>query len=109
MNVPVPAKQSITAKTKVDNPHLKAIILLAIDAGLRRGEILKLRWVDIDFLANNILILGTNTKTEEERMVPLTERVKAELKRVKKFTPGNGLFPFADFKGAEYREINCRH
>ncbi|MBK7931976.1 MAG: tyrosine-type recombinase/integrase [Acidobacteria bacterium] len=92
--------ESITAKTKVDNPHLKAIILLAIDAGLRRGEILKLRWVDIDFLANNILILGTNTKTEEERMVPLTERVKAELKRVKKFTPGNGLFRLQISKGA---------
>lgn len=88
----------VTANVTVDNPHLKAIILLAIDGGMRRGEILKLRWQDIDFDANAITILGTHTKTEKERIAPLTERVKAELYRVREFTPGDMPFPFADFK-----------
>jgi integrase len=88
----------ITANISVDNPHLKAVILLAIDGGMRRGEILKLRWNDIDFDANLIHVLGTNTKTEKARIAPLTERAKAELYRVRQFTPGDRPFPFADFK-----------
>lgn len=91
-------QREVIATVQVDNPHLKAIILLAIDSGMRRGEILKLRWQDIDFNANLIRILGTHTKTERERIAPLTERAKAELERVRTFTPGERPFPFADFK-----------
>lgn len=90
--------ERITAKIKVDNPALKAIILLAIDSGMRRGEILKLRWEDIDFQAELIRILGTHTKTERERLAPLTRRSMAELYRVREFTPGDCPFPFSDFK-----------
>jgi integrase len=42
-------EQEVTAKISEDNPHLKAIIILALDSGMRRGEIFKLRWEDIDF------------------------------------------------------------
>ncbi len=90
--------EEILATHNADNPHLKAIILLAIDAGMRRGEMLKLRWQDIDFDANLIRVLGTNRKTERERLAPLTERVKSELYRVREFTSGEMPFPFADFK-----------
>ncbi len=91
-------ERTVTANISVDNPHLKALIMLAIDAGMRRGEILKLRWNDIDFDSNLIHIVGTHTKTQKERYAPLTERVKAELVRVREFTPGEMPFPFADFK-----------
>jgi len=91
-------KETVTANIKVDNPHLKAIILLAVDAGMRRGEILKLRWRDLDFKRNLITITGTHTKTERERIAPLTERVKTELYRVREFTPGEQPFPFTEFK-----------
>lgn len=90
--------ETITAKTTVDNPHLKAIILLAVDSGMRRGEILKLRWQDIDFGAGVIRILGTHTKTERERLAPLTDRVKSELYRVREFCQGDKPFPFTEFK-----------
>lgn len=46
-----------------NNPHLKAIILLDLDSGMRRGEILKLEWAAIDFDGSIIRILGTHTKT----------------------------------------------
>jgi integrase len=91
-------KETITAAVGVDNPHLKAIILLALDAGMRRGEILKLRWRDIDFQTSLIRIIASNTKTEKERLAPLTDRVKLELLRVREFTPGDMPFQFADFK-----------
>ena len=91
-------EEKIKAVHDVDNPHLKAILLLAIDSGMRRGEILKLRWKDIDFENNIIRIVGTHTKTERERIAPLSERAKVELENIRKFTPGEKPFPFADFK-----------
>ncbi len=91
-------EEKIKAVHDVDNPHLKAIILLAIDSGMRRGEIIKLRWQDIDFETNIIRIIGTHTKTERERIAPLSHRAKVELENIQKFTIGEKPFPFADFK-----------
>lgn len=90
--------EEITATISVDNPHLKGMIILALDSGMRRGEIFKLRWDDIDFENNLIRILGTNTKTERERIAPLSQRAKDELNRIKEFTPGENPFPFTDIK-----------
>ena len=92
--------ETITAKLTVNNPHLKAIILLAVDAGMRRGEILKLTWKDIDLEAGIVTVKASNTKTETERLVPLTDRAKRELERVRLFTPSDETrpFPVVDFK-----------
>jgi integrase len=89
--------ETITAKISADNPLLKGMILLAIDSGLRRGEILKLRWDDIDFEQNVIHVVATNTKTEKERWVPLTARAKAELLRIRGMNDEKP-FPISDFK-----------
>lgn len=91
-------EENIKAVHDVDNPHLKAIILIAVDSGLRKGEILKLRWQDIDFENDLIRVLGTNTKTERTRTAPLSQRVKDELNFIREFTKGEKPFPFADFK-----------
>lgn len=90
--------EEIKAIHDMDNPQLKAILLLAIDSGLRRGEILKLRWKDLDFDANVIRIVGTHTKTERERIVPLTDRTKAELENIRNLVEGEKPFNFKDFK-----------
>lgn len=92
--------QTITTKLTVDNPHLKAMILLAVDSGLRRGEILKLTWPDIDLRRRVITVKASNTKTERERIVPLTARTKAELEKLRMFSTDDQPrpFPFVDFK-----------
>ncbi len=91
-------EQQITATVSVDNPYLKAIIVLAIDSGLRRGEIFKLRWQDIDFDNGIIHVLGTYTKTERTRLAPLSERARTELEKVRKFSTGANPFPFKEIK-----------
>lgn len=91
-------EQKIEAVISVDNPHLKAMLMLAIDSGLRLGEILKLRWFDFDFDNNLIRIVGTHTKTERPRVAPLSERVKEELDKLKEITPGEKPFPYTDIK-----------
>ncbi len=65
----------------IKNPrnHLKPLIILALDTAMRRGEILKLRWNDIDFESRLINILAFNTKTAKARTVGMTQRAYDEL------------------------------
>ena len=91
-------EETITASLKVDNPHLRALILLAVDSGMRQGEILRLRWRDIDFDNALIQIVGSHTKTEKARLVPLTDRTKVELALVQSFASDERVFPFNEFK-----------
>jgi integrase len=69
------AKQHVSAKTleEADIPKLlKAagegqlylVILLAVTTGMRRGEILALRWRDIDFDGGNLAVRQTLEKTK---------------------------------------------
>ncbi|MEO7675078.1 MAG: site-specific integrase [Pyrinomonadaceae bacterium] len=90
--------KSVTATVEADNPHLKAVILLGLDSGMRRGEILTLNWTDIDFDADVIKILGTHTKTQKMRPVPMTRRTKAELLALPNYGLSRKVFPFGDFK-----------
>jgi integrase len=91
-------EREVTAKISVDNPFLKAMITLALDSGLRRGEIFKISWKDIDFDNGIIRVLGTNTKTERERLAPLSQRARMELEKIKDISPGEKPFPFTDIK-----------
>ena len=62
--------------------HLKGIVLIALDCGLRRGEIFTLRWSDIDFERRTIRVSAFNAKTARSRMVAMTMRVYTELTRL---------------------------
>lgn len=90
--------KSVKATIGIDNPYLKAIIFLGLDSGMRRAEILTLDWKDVDFDKGIIKILGTHTKTQRVRSVPLTGRTKSELRSLPNFGILGKIFPFNDFK-----------
>ena len=69
---------------------LKTAIILGIDCGLRRGEILKLKAEDINF-KNNTAILK-DTKNGETREIGLSSRATQELKKLPVSIDGK-LFP----------------
>ncbi len=62
--------------------HLKPIIICALDTGMRRGEMFKLKWSDIDFANRMIFVRAFNTKTMRERQVAMTERLSQELVKI---------------------------
>ncbi|MDX6611635.1 MAG: hypothetical protein QOD75_821 [Blastocatellia bacterium] len=62
--------------------HLMPIIICALDTGMRRGEILKLRWRDVDFERQLITIQAFNTKTMRQRTVSMTIRLYQELEQL---------------------------
>jgi excisionase family DNA binding protein len=57
--------------------HLKPIILAALLTGMRRGEILSLKWSQVDLRKRVILVTGT--KSGKDRTIPVNGRLWAEL------------------------------
>ncbi len=61
--------------------HLTPAVLLSMNTGLRRGELLKLRWALIDFTHQLITVGGQNAKSRQTRHVPLNNEALSVLKR----------------------------
>ena len=56
--------------------YVAPLVLLAINTGLRRGELLQLRWRDVDLQRRMLTVRGEGAKTRQTRYVPLnTEAV----------------------------------
>jgi integrase len=68
---------------------LKNVVTMAIHTGMRRGEIFKLRWFDVDFSRGVIHV--RDTKTAKDRDVPMSGAVREMLERQPK-TSGH-VFP----------------
>ncbi len=60
-------------------PHLRPILLVAYQLGLRLGEILGLTWNQVDLVRGFLKLRAEDTKTKEARLVPLTPEVRAVL------------------------------
>ncbi len=58
-------------------PHLRPIVITALNTGMRRGEILGLKWTNID-LRNGFILLD-KTKTGERREIPVNNTLKRVL------------------------------
>ena len=80
--------------------RLQALVIVAVDTGLRRSELFRLKWSDVDFKDKSLRIL--QTKTKKPRVIPMTNRVQETLTsikhedRKKKLTAR--VFPFTDVK-----------
>src|SRR6185295_2232704 len=60
--------------------YLKPLIVTALDAGLRRGEMLAMTWADVDARPGWLRLRGETTKSGKTRWVPVaTTRLKAVL------------------------------
>jgi len=73
--------------------HLKDVIQIALNTGMRRGEILGLAWDWIDLDENIIILPQTHTKTNESRKVPINDTVRRILLQ-RKLKSGGSEFVF---------------
>jgi integrase len=69
-------------ESRKQRKHLKGIFLVALDCALRRGEIFKLRYSEVDLEKRTITVTAFNSKTARERTVAMTNRVFNELQRL---------------------------
>ena len=71
------------------------MVALALYCGLRHGEILDLRWRDLDFRRRLVVIVGATAKSSQTRVVPMHERVLEALQawKPRKVDPDSHVFP----------------
>jgi len=70
--------------------HLKPIVTVALNTGMRKEEILNLRWEDLNFRSRIIYIL--DTKNNERREIPMNDIVYETLLAVRKISDSPWVF-----------------
>ena len=64
-----------------EDNHIRDCILIALHTGMRKGEILKLKWSHIDFHNHLIVLKPENTKAKRGRKIDINRTVLEILKR----------------------------
>jgi len=82
--------------------YIRPILVTALNTGMRKSEILRLKWADVDLKNRKITVV--EAKNNESRIVPINKTLYQELlslfekaKGEYVFTDGNG-HPFGDIK-----------
>lgn len=90
----------LLAKCTGKRKHLAPIIIFAIETGVRRGELLAVRWSAVDLKRRVITIAGTSTKTLKARLVPVSSRLAETLAQLRQnqLRPNSLVFGGTDFK-----------
>ena len=74
--------------------HLRPIVLCALETGMRRAEILGLRWSDIR--DGQIYLPGDRTKNGKPREIPVSDTLVRERKRLKSAYSGKRIVALAE-------------
>lgn len=72
--------------------YLRPLVTMAIETGMRKGELLSIRWIDVDFDARTVEIL--RTKNGHPGTVPLTPLAIQTLSAMKQ--AAERVFPISD-------------
>jgi integrase len=83
-------KDEINTLLSNSSDKLKTIIVFAISTGMRKGEMQRLRWEDINFKNDVITLL--KTKNGEVRRVPMSTNVKDMLLSMKEHSTSDVVF-----------------
>ena len=91
--------------------HLTPAVLLSMNTGMRRGELLALRWANVDMKGRQLTIEGSTAKAGQTRHIPLNDEALEVLRHWKEQAPaGERLFPIdTGFKTAWAKLLERAH
>ena len=108
--------------------YLHPMVQLALHTGMRRGELFKLEWSQVNLITRTVTITAANAKSRKQRHIPLNDSALTALSRWQKQTTDSGLVfpnlktgkPLTDIKKAwnklledakieGFRFHDCRH
>lgn len=64
--------------------HLKPMVLVSLNTGMRRGELFDLKWSAVNFQTKTITIAGATSKTSDTRHIPMNKETVGVLEAWKK-------------------------
>lgn len=73
--------------------YLKPMIVLALNTGLRRGELFNLVWADVDLTKRQLTVEGTTAKSGQTRHIPLNSEATSTLEKWKQQSSQKIVFP----------------
>jgi integrase len=76
--------------------HLKPMVIVSLNTGIRQGALFRLRWSDVDFQEEILTVRAANSKNEKTVHIPMNETLTNTLEDWKKQTRGEGenlVFP----------------
>ncbi|MFC1574159.1 tyrosine-type recombinase/integrase [Candidatus Latescibacterota bacterium] len=62
--------------------HTRQVIIIAVGTGMRKGELLKLRWQNVNYDNGKIQLDAAMTKDGDIRVIPMTPEVKHTLRSI---------------------------
>lgn len=80
------------------SPYVYWIVFTALQTGMRKGELLTLKWENVDFANRTITVVAEIAKNGKARKVPMNKGLTTLLKHVKKVTAKHGEFVFSGRK-----------
>ena len=80
--------------------HLRPIITCALNTGMRKGEILSLKWKNI--VDGKIVLEAKNTKTKKQRRIPINSSLQQEIEILKSRNGSDFVFTYG---GKEMKDI----
>lgn len=84
--------------------HLKPMILLSLNTGMRRGEIFNLKWPQVNFTTKVITVVGDTAKSSQTRHIPMNSEALNTLSGWRKQTAGDG-YVFASATGGRMEDV----
>jgi integrase len=55
---------------------LRDLIIVALETGMRKGELLGLQWRDVRWMQNDIRLPAARTKTRRDRKIPISPALR---------------------------------
>lgn len=80
--------------------YLKPIVMIARNTGMRKGEILSLKWTDVNFKSNIVTVRGEIAKSKRTRHIPMNSVAMDVFKKWYDQSDDDELFTITTFKTA---------
>lgn len=94
-------REEIAALLDACNHHLRPIVVAALNTGMRKSEILSLKWRDLDLKNRRITV--TNTKNNEIRVISINKTLYRELLGLDR--TARSEYVFSHGKGEPYGDV----
>lgn len=93
------------------NPDLHDAVLLSLNTAMRRGELLRLEWRDVDLVAGLLTVRAENSKTNRGRVLPLSPQALEVLRarRARAVEPRVFPVPLDHFRRAFAEALDRAH
>lgn len=85
--------------------HLKPMILLSMNTGMRQGEVLKLTWSNVKFGTKHLTVTGQTAKSGKIRHLPLNSEAFEVLVKWRNQNADGNRYVFANRQGVPFDNV----